>query len=209
MVKIKSKQIAEAIATVFFVGKIPYAPGSFGSIIAFPVIIFGAYLTELSQVNIQFIEPIYDYVEVANKLVTIFLAEIIIFLIIFLLGIISTAAYLKDTEKTDPKEVVIDELAGQILTILLSSFSLLFHYSAESLNNLSADIKYIILLVIMPFLLFRFFDICKPWPINWCDRNIKGAFGVMFDDIVAAIFATTSQYAIILLVDHLAYRLNI
>ena len=39
------------------------------------------------------------------------------------------------------------------------------------------------------FLLFRFFDILKPWPISWFDRQVKGGLGIMLDDIVAGIFA--------------------
>jgi phosphatidylglycerophosphatase A len=45
--------------------------------------------------------------------------------------------------------------------------------------------------------LFRLFDIIKPWPINWLDKNIKGGIGIMVDDIVAAIFASVIHYAII------------
>ena len=41
---------------------------------------------------------------------------------------------------------------------------------------------------VIAFILFRFFDILKPWPISWADRKIKGGFGVMFDDILASLF---------------------
>ena len=54
-----------------------------------------------------------------------------------------------------------------------------------------------IFLFLLPFVLFRIFDIFKPWPINWFDRNIKSAFGVMIDDIVAAFFAVVSQYVVV------------
>jgi phosphatidylglycerophosphatase A len=52
-------------------------------------------------------------------------------------------------------------------------------------------------LFVLPFVLFRLFDIIKPWPINWFDKNIKGGIGIMVDDIVAAIFASVTHYAII------------
>ncbi len=43
--------------------------------------------------------------------------------------------------------------------------------------------------MLLGFILFRFFDMLKPWPISYCDKNISGGFGVMFDDLVAALFS--------------------
>lgn len=43
--------------------------------------------------------------------------------------------------------------------------------------------------VILGFVLFRIFDIVKPWPINWLDKKVKGGFGIMIDDLIAAIYA--------------------
>lgn len=51
--------------------------------------------------------------------------------------------------------------------------------------------------LLLGFLLFRFFDILKPWPISWCDRNIHGGFGVMLDDVVAALFSLAILHAIL------------
>ena len=46
---------------------------------------------------------------------------------------------------------------------------------------------------LLAFVLFRLFDIVKPWPIRWFDRRIHGGFGVMFDDLIAALFAMVVQ----------------
>jgi phosphatidylglycerophosphatase A len=43
--------------------------------------------------------------------------------------------------------------------------------------------------LLVGFVLFRFFDIIKPWPIRWLDRRVKGGFGIMIDDIIAGLFA--------------------
>ncbi|UOA07569.1 phosphatidylglycerophosphatase A [Methylobacter sp. S3L5C] len=43
--------------------------------------------------------------------------------------------------------------------------------------------------IIAGFILFRFFDILKPWPIKWLDRHVEGGFGIMIDDVLAGIFA--------------------
>jgi phosphatidylglycerophosphatase A len=54
--------------------------------------------------------------------------------------------------------------------------------------------------VIAGFLLFRVFDVWKPWPIAWFDRRVKGGFGVMLDDVIAGIFAGIVLYLVLLLV---------
>ena len=51
--------------------------------------------------------------------------------------------------------------------------------------------------VLAGFVLFRFFDIVKPWPIRWCDRHLEGGFGIMFEDVLAGIFALLSLQALI------------
>lgn len=69
----------------------------------------------------------------------------------------------------DPKGVVWDEIIGYLITMLGLPLSWIW--------------------VLGGFLLFRLFDIWKPWPIGWVDRRIKGGVGIMLDDVVAAIFA--------------------
>ena len=70
---------------------------------------------------------------------------------------------------SDPPAVVVDEAAGQWLTL-----------AAAPLDPLS---------YLAGFALFRLFDIWKPWPVRWADRRIGGGFGIMFDDILAALYA--------------------
>jgi phosphatidylglycerophosphatase A len=69
----------------------------------------------------------------------------------------------------DPKGVVWDEIVGYLITMLGLPLGWVW--------------------VLGGFLLFRLFDIWKPWPIRWADRHIKGGFGIMLDDIIAAVFA--------------------
>jgi phosphatidylglycerophosphatase A len=69
----------------------------------------------------------------------------------------------------DPSIVVIDEVAGQFLTLAVVPLD--WRYYAAG------------------FALFRLFDIVKPWPVGWADRRVGGGFGVMLDDILAAIYA--------------------
>ena len=80
-----------------------------------------------------------------------------------------------DTE--DPQEIVIDEVFGQMLTLLAITIY-------ETLYPLPALYYYISALIF-----FRLFDIWKPYPINFVDNNVKGAFGIMIDDIIASFYS--------------------
>ncbi len=81
----------------------------------------------------------------------------------------------------DPSTIVIDELVGQWLTLMVAPLEISFY--------------------ILGFILFRLFDIFKPWPVSWADRKIKGGFGIMLDDILAAIYAAAVLYGIRLIVN--------
>ncbi|WP_417463647.1 phosphatidylglycerophosphatase A [Kordiimonas sp.] len=72
----------------------------------------------------------------------------------------------------DAPEIIIDEVAGQWLALVPVT---MFEPSLT--------------LYVLAFLLFRFFDIIKPWPIGWLDKKVAGGFGVMVDDLVAGILA--------------------
>ena len=121
-------------------------------------------------------------------------------ILLFFVGTYCTNIYIKDRKEKDPKEVVIDEVVGQMLTIILVSFSVILTYHSTLQIYVDATIIDIVFLGIIPFILFRLFDILKPWPIDWLDKNIKGTWGVMIDDIAAAIFAVVSQYVLVFLI---------
>ncbi len=186
-------KLAEILSTVFYIGKIKYAPGTFGSIPAFPL----CYIILYFVLNNKIVFPFAGFSFEEQQIIALFSVELICCILIFAFGTYATSIYIIDKIEQDPKEVVVDELAGQMLTIILSSFSVIFLSSSSIINNISSSQADFLCLVIMPFVLFRFFDIVKPWPINWMDKNIKGAMGIMLDDIAAAIFAAVIQYVII------------
>ncbi|WP_341787477.1 phosphatidylglycerophosphatase A [Rickettsia endosymbiont of Cantharis rufa] len=195
------KRLSEVLATFFYVGKIKYCPGTFGSLAAFPLTYFLIYFI----VNNKIIIPFSNLTLGEAQLVSIFIISFSICLMLLILGIYFTKIYLNYTNSEDPKEVVIDEVVGQMLTIILVFFSALFANESHLVRYFSPLTINIMLLFILPFCLFRFFDILKPWPINWFDKNIKGSIGVMLDDLLAAIFATVVQYAIIfVLIDNVS-----
>jgi len=191
------QKLSELIATFFYIGKIEYAPGTIGSLPAF----FIAYLVMKFALNYEFSEE--DYLSLYEKqLALIIICELICFVLLLSIGTLCTHIYIKDRINKDPQEVVIDEVVGQLLTIILCSFSsLILFFSPFSLaiNVIYFDI---IFMFVLPFSLFRIFDIYKPWPIDWADEKCKGALGVMLDDILAAIFASVSHYIIVLSILH-------
>ena len=99
-------------------------------------------------------------------------------IIIFIYSFSAVATHIKDNEDKDPKEVVIDEFIGQSIPIYLYEIS---HGTKNSSDE--ALISYIVC-----FILFRFFDIAKPFPVSYFDKNFKNSFGVLADDIIAGLY---------------------
>ena len=99
-------------------------------------------------------------------------------IIIFIYSFSAIAAHIKDNEDKDPKEVIIDEFIGQSIPIYLYEIS---HGTEKSPDE--AIIFYGVC-----FVLFRFFDIAKPFPVSFFDKNFKNSFGVIMDDICAGFY---------------------
>ena len=145
------------ISTVFLVGFFPVAPGTFGSLFAvligYFVCLYGGFPLLL--------------------LMTIFTAA---------MGVYSVKKYIFNYSRpSDPKEVVIDEVVGQWISYLPTSFAIWAFNFDESASS-----PY---LWLCSFIFFRIFDILKPWPINWADSK-HSSIGVMLDDAFAGVYAS-------------------
>lgn len=90
-------------------------------------------------------------------------------IVIFIAGTWAANAFEMASPDKDPSSVVVDEVVGVWITLLFVPQEALWYAIA--------------------FAAFRFFDILKIWPISYLDKNIKGGFGIMIDDILAALFA--------------------
>jgi len=99
--------------------------------------------------------------------------------IAFLVGWWAAATIAKASAVKDPGAIVIDEVAAQWLVLLAAP---------------PAPLPYA-----LAFLLFRIFDIWKPWPARWADRHVKGGLGIMLDDFFAAVYAVLSLLALLAL----------
>ena len=103
---------------------------------------------------------------------------LIILLIIFIYSFHAVSEYIKYSDNKDPKEVVIDEFIGQSIPIYLFEVS----------HGLSKSSQEVVLIYLYIFILFRFFDIKKPFPVNFFDKKFKNSFGVIIDDVVAGLY---------------------
>lgn len=149
------KKFSHLIATFFYAGHAPAAPGTAGSLAALPLAFILAYYYGLPGI-------------------------IIGALTVFAIGLFVTREVLK-TSRHDPSFVVIDEVAGQLLTFVLVADELQFDKDSW-------------LLYLLGFMLFRLFDITKPQPAGWADRKLLNAWGVMLDDIFAGAYAAVILY---------------
>ena len=114
-------------------------------------------------------------------------------IIIFIFSFYAVATHIKHSENKDPKEVIIDEFIGQSIPIYLYEIS---HGTEKSANE--AIIFYGIC-----FILFRFFDIIKPFPVNYFDKNFKNSFGVIMDDVCAGFYVVLSLICFMVLSNYL------
>ena len=111
-------------------------------------------------------------------LINILSIEIIflITLIIFSYSLVAINSSFDEFKSDDPQEIVIDEVVGQMLPLLALPIY-------ETLYPLP-----VIYYCISAFLLFRLFDVWKPYPINYVDNNVKGSLGIMLDDVIASVY---------------------
>ena len=99
-------------------------------------------------------------------------------IIIFFISLYSVNIYIKDLDNKDPKEVVIDEFIGQSIPICLYEIA---HQGEKETDQILTS--YFIM-----FILFRIFDIVKPYPVSYYDKNFKNSFGVIMDDVCAGLY---------------------
>ena len=99
-------------------------------------------------------------------------------IIIFIYSFYAVSTHTKNSKNKDPREIIIDEFLGQSIPIYLYEIS---HGTTKESNE--AIVYYALF-----FFLFRYFDIMKPFPVNFFDKNFKNSFGVIMDDICAGLY---------------------
>ena len=128
--------------------------------------------TVTSLVTTIFLYSLFHIINLSSNII------VVILLIVFVYSFYAVSEYIKYSENKDPKEVVIDEFIGQSIPIYLYEIS----------HGTSKESQDVILFYLYIFILFRFFDIKKPFPINFFDKKFKNSFGVIFDDVIAGFY---------------------
>ena len=107
-------------------------------------------------------------------------ADIFLFFLvaIFITSLFAVNLFIKDLTNKDPKEVVIDEFIGQSIPICLY----------EIAHSELTDPARVLTFYFIMFILFRIFDIAKPYPVSYYDKNFKNSFGVIMDDVCAGLY---------------------
>ena len=103
---------------------------------------------------------------------------LIALIIIFFLSLYSVNIFIKNLDDKDPKEIVIDEFIGQSIPICLYEIA---HAGTKTTSE-------ILTFYFIMFILFRIFDITKPYPVGYYDKNFKNSFGVIMDDVCAGLY---------------------
>jgi len=138
------KKIWIAIATFFGTGYLPVAPGTWASLLTVLIVYFSPLSTSR------------------------FLLLVLATAAIYAIGVPAAAASEKHFQKKDPRPCVIDEVAGQLVSLWLLPRLAVFYIAA--------------------FFVFRFFDIIKPFPVNKSEA-LPGGFGIMTDDVLAGFYS--------------------
>lgn len=156
------------ITSFFGLGKTVPAPGTFGSLI-------GVLL--------------WMTVDVAFPSKNFFLISSIL-LVFFGISIRSCSKYISNLRHKDPSEVIIDEIIAQFL-VLFATQNIVNQFISQNIFDSGLIYFYHIFI---SFVIFRFFDIRKPFFIKAIEKSCKKGFGIMIDDIIAAIYTILSIY---------------
>ena len=128
--------------------------------------------TITSFVTTIYLFSLFHIINLSNSVILISL------LLIFAYSFIAVSEYIKDNDNKDPKEIVIDEFIGQSIPIYLYEIA---HGAIKNSQESALFYFYI-------FILFRYFDIKKPFPVSYFDKKFKNSFGVILDDVAAGLY---------------------
>ena len=110
-------------------------------------------------------------------------------IITFVYSFYAVSSHIENNENKDPSEIIIDEFLGQSIPIYLYEIS-----HGTTIEGSEAIIYYALF-----FILFRYFDIMKPFPVNFFDKNFKNSFGVIMEDICAGFYVVLTLVCFMIL----------
>lgn len=159
-------------ATVFWIGRFPIMPGTLGSLIVYPIyyiIVSGSQSFSTATYHLYFC-----VVSIA------------------ILGYLAIDRFQRELKVIDHRSIVIDEVIGQLLVLAVSYKHL--YYLTPRLFTILSKLDIDSYIFILAFILFRFFDIKKPFIIGFVDNFMRNTISVILDDVLAALFASITIY---------------
>jgi len=135
---------------------------------------FGAGLSPIAPGTMGTLVAIPIFIVLATFSPVIYLVTVAI---IFLVGCWASGLTAEALGVPDHSGIVIDEIVGYLITMVFVPITWYW--------------------IILGFILFRLFDIWKPWPVSVADRRLKGGFGIMLDDVLAALYSLLSLHIVI------------
>ena len=200
-------RLALAIATALGVGYLPKAPGTFGSLVGVATAFLSSvFFLQPGSVRALFsLHPDYETVlrnelfplpgaEVHNAMMALpIFCALGLFLVLGAIGVWSAARAASYAGSKDPQFVVIDEVAGMHLALLLPLIPIALPHLTSRADLSDFTIFFALSLVnwkylLLGFILFRVFDIWKPWPVRSLEK-LPGGWGIMADDWMAGVYA--------------------
>ena len=142
------------------------------------------YISFIPGTVTSFVTTVFIYIAYEILGYTYLKFSIIFFLLLFLYSFYAVKDSESEFKNKDPRQIVIDEVLGQSMPLIL-----VLYLSENNLITLNIEIYYI-----LSFFLFRFFDIFKPFPVSYFDKNFKNYFGIIMDDIMAGFYTMIAIY---------------
>ena len=144
------------------------------------------YLTKMPGTVTSFITTIFIYIAYEYLGYNDLKFSLIFFILLFFYSFYAVKDAESEFKNKDPRQIVIDEVLGQAMPLIL----LLYLNQTDQLS-IQIEIYYV-----LSFVFFRFFDILKPFPISYFDKNFKNYFGIIMDDIMAGLYSMLLIYLI-------------
>ena len=144
------------------------------------------YLTQIPGTITSLVTTIFLYIAYEVLEYNDLKFSIIFFILLFFYSFYAVKDSESEFEIKDPRQIVIDEVLGQSLPLIF-----LLYLNQSNQISLSIEIYYI-----LSFIFFRFFDILKPFPVSYFDKNHKNYFGIIMDDIMAGLYSIILIYLI-------------
>ena len=160
------KKFNSIFVTMFYLGRIGFLPGTFGSL-----------------ATVIFLFVCFHILNISSNII------LIILVIAFAYSFIAIKNYTENNQNKDPGEIIIDEFIRQAIPIYLYEIS---HGTEKTMDQA-------LIIYTVCFILFRFFDILKPFPVSYFDRKHKNSFGVVMDDVCAGLYVVLSLICFMIL----------